>query len=213
MCKLDLCFKLPSDTSSPPTRLNEDSFIIPSLLRRNPSDDMSVFLPNTKAEKVIENVIGVSVCLNTSREPSGLFEKFTTRIDNHLIVRRWDFAKCMTAEINDHGDKFHLKLDQSQEHIRILLLVKYGFGRHRLAVNVMKILITNMVIILSYYPNVLWDLFTLCTSCFSSGELYCERLPAEACIFSTSQPRSSYKCDECQTKVEIVWGFPLSQGN
>ena len=206
MCKLDLCFKLPGDSSKHP----EDCYLIPSLLETSPSAEKRMILPSD--DNRIENVIGVSVCLNTAREPSGLFEKFTTRIDNHLIESRFDCAKFMTAEINHHGDELQVEIDRRQEHIRILLLVKFGFGRHRVAVNMMKVLITNMIHILSYYPNVLWDMYTICIPCHSKQRLHCEHLPVETCLFSSPQTRSFCKCCACESEFEIQMSFPLSKG-
>ena len=211
MFQIDLCFQL-SHGETNRKLLNEDCYIIPSLLKSQPTGEMVKMWPETANKNV--NEIKASLSLIAGCEPSGLFEKLTTRINHHL-KRRCDISKCTVGEINNLGDTFRLEMETENTNPgnqNVLLSVRHGFGRHRIAANFLKVFITRMINILSNYPNVLWDFFTLCTPCVTSEKQDCELLPAEACIFSVDKSKSLHKCDECNTEFDFATGFPISKG-
>ena len=102
-----------------------------------------------------QNEIIVSLNLTTGREPTGLFEQITTRINPHL-KRRCDAQYRTVAEINQAGDTFKFSLEPSRSswHSSFMMRVRHDTGRHKNSVNFHKIIITRMINVLSNYPNV-----------------------------------------------------------
>ena len=93
MMKIDLCFKCESvetNTDSVGDECNiviveEEFYIIPSLLKTHPSRKMDGLWPKTLPRAMNEMV--VSLNMTTGMEPIGLFEQITTRINPHLRRR------------------------------------------------------------------------------------------------------------------------------
>ena len=221
MIKIDLCFKIKdiesctlgiSDECSN-VGFDEGCYIIPSLLKTQPSATMNRIWPQMRADA--QNEIFVSLNLTTGREPTGLFEQITTRINPHL-KRRCDVQYSTVAEINKAGDTFKFSLEPSGSswHSTMMNRVRHGPGRHKNAVNFHKIIITRMINVLSNYPNVLFDFFAICPPCLLDGRDGSELLPAEATLLSSQPTKQNFKCAnfECSASYDFKTGLALSEG-
>ena len=122
MQKINLCYKIMNENSTSDL-VDEETYIIPSLLKNQASSEMTKLWPETKKEE--ENDLMVSLSLVTAMEPIGLFEKITTRINSHLH-KRVDVAKCSVANYNKFGDTFRFETQKQDE---MSMCVRHGFGR------------------------------------------------------------------------------------
>ena len=221
MIKIDLCFKI-KDTESGTLGISaecsnlgfdEGCYIIPSLLKTQPSATMNHIWPPMSADA--QNEIIVSLNLTTGREPTGLFEQITTRINPHL-KRRCDAQYSTVAEINKAGDTFKFSLEPSGSswHSSFMMRVRHDPGRHKNAVNFHKMIITRMINVLSNYPNILFDFFTICPPCLLNGRDGSELLPAEATLLSSQPTIQHFKCAnvECSASYDFKSGLALSEG-
>ena len=203
MQKINLCYKIINENSTSDL-VDEETYIIPSLLKNQASSEKSKMWPETKKEE--ENDLMVTLSLVTAMEPIGLFEKITTRINSHLD-KRSDVAKRTVAQYNRYGDTFRFETQKQDE---MSLRVRHGLGRHKTAADFLKVIITLTIDILSNYPSVLFDFF--CNPCLSSGTSGCKLLAAEISIYADIQGHRMHTCDKCNRRYELMTGFPVATG-
>ena len=198
MIKLDLCFRLVREDVSQ----GDEEYVIP-YLALNDSYETTQMWPKFSNG----NQISLAFDLVTAEEPKGLFEKITTRINVHVKERN-DTLNCTVAKINEFGDTFRLEMADIN---KIILSVRHGLERLQNATNFLKIITARMIDILPGFPNLVCDIFTLCTVCLERGHDDCELLPAEACFLSSSQTvtLTEHTCHRCDTKYDFKTGFPV----
>ena len=212
MFQLDLMFKL----SYSKTNLDlpdEDNYFIPSLLI---FADRSVIKELWVEDDHTPNEFIFSLDMNTASEPSGLYEKITTRINQHF-KKRCDIPKCTAALCNEPGNTILLEMIKDTKEVenpRLRFRLRFPFGKHLGAANSVKVICGRVIDILSSYPSVIWDISMICPCCIGSGrpESEWKFIPAEISLFSRDKADVVTECEKCDVRYELVAGLPLSIG-
>ena len=207
MVQINLCFKLLHNDSNLEL-VDEENYIIPSLLKDKTTTQMEEMWPSTPQNGT--NEIKLALDLATQITPDGIFEKITARINPHL-KRRYDRAKCTVAEFNEFGDTFKFDMETKESGPRMIMGIRHGTGRHGTASDFTKIILIQMIDVLSDFPTIPWEIFTLCTTCEKMTSTDCHLLPVDVCLFSNRDIRS-HSCRQCKEQYDIRTGLPITKG-
>ena len=208
MVQINLCFKLLHNDSNLEL-VDDENYIIPSLLKDKTTTQMAEMWPSTTQSGI--NEIKLALDLTTQITPDGIFEKITARINPHL-KRRYDRAKCTIAEFNEFGDTFKFDMETKESGPIMIMGIRHGAGRHGTASDFTKIILIQMIDVLSDFPTIPWEIFTLCTLCEKMRSTDCHLLPVDVCLFSNRDTRSTHSCRQCNGRYDVRTGLPITKG-